>query len=301
MTSMTDLNSRFAIENHLEFALLGDDFPVADISNQYATARVALQGAQIMTWAPRNEEPVIWLSTVAKLVPGKSIRGGVPISWPWFGPHETESGFPGHGYARTVPWQVLETKQLEDGRTRLVFRLQESEATRRYWPHDTPVECRITVGGTLDIELLTRNQSQEAITLSEALHTYFAVGDIDKVRVLGLEDGDYLDKVEGMAHKTQRGAIHIDEEVDRVYLDTTGECIIEDGALERRIHIRKQNSATTIVWNPWEEKAAQMGDLGENGYRHMLCVESGNAAQNRLALAPGEIHRLLVSYAVEQL
>lgn len=300
MTSMTELNSRFAIDNHLEFTLPGDDFPVADISNQYATARVALQGAQVMTWAPRNEEPVIWLSTVARLVPGKSIRGGVPICWPWFGPHETETGFPGHGYARTVPWQVLETKQLEDGGTQLVFRLQESEATRRYWPHDTPVECRITVGNTLDIELITRNQSQAAITLSEALHTYFAVGDIDKVRVLGLEDGEYLDKVEDMAHKTQRGAIRIDAEVDRVYLNTTGECIIEDGALRRRIHIRKQHSATTIVWNPWAEKAAQMGDLGENGYRYMLCVESGNAAQNRLALAPGETHQLLVSYAVER-
>ena len=300
MPNINELNERFAIDNQLEFTLLGANFPVADISNQYATARIALQGAQVMTWAPRNEEPVIWLSTVAKLAPGKSIRGGVPICWPWFGPHQSETGFPGHGYARTVPWQVLESKQLEDNRTQLVFRLQESEATRRYWPHNTPVECRITVGNTLEIELATRNQSQAAITLSEALHTYFMVGDIGEVRVLGLEEYNYLDKVEGMALKTQHGAIRIDNEVDRVYLNTTGECIIEDGALGRRIHIRKQGSASTVVWNPWIEKAAQMGDLGENGYRHMLCVESGNAADNRITLDPGKTHRLLVSYAVER-
>jgi len=300
MTGHSDLNKEFAISNELEFVHLTDNFPVAQVRNQYATARIALQGAQVLTWVPRDQQPVIWLSSAAKLATGKSIRGGVPICWPWFGAHASEAGFPGHGYARTVPWQVLATQHLEDGRTRLVFRLAESAATRRYWPHATPVECQITIGPSLDITLVTTNRSDQSITISEALHTYFEVGNIAQVRVLGLEDCEYLDKVDAMQRMTQHGPVTINSEVDRVYLNTRATCIIEDAALQRRILIDKQNSATTVVWNPWQEKAEQMGDLGDDGYRHMLCVESGNAAENTVDIVPGAQHQLAVSYRVQR-
>ena len=301
MTTVAALNDRFAIKGQLSFEQGPDGFIFIDVRNRFATARLTPQGAQVINWAPLNERPVIWLSRAAKFVNGKSIRGGVPICWPWFGPHASEASFPGHGYARTVMWEVSETEALPDGRTRLVFRLQENDTTRKQWPHRTPVECRVTLGATLEIELATRNAEDKPITISEALHTYFEVGDISKVKVIGLEDTDYLDKVDGGQRKRQQGAVTISGEVDRVYLDSRTECIIDDPVMQRRIHIAKRGSASTVVWNPWVEKANKMGDLGEDGYRHMLCVESGNAAENTVTMAPGESHQMWVSYRVERI
>ncbi|HEX9803523.1 MAG TPA: hypothetical protein VGB35_09715 [Gammaproteobacteria bacterium] len=55
------------------------------------------------------------------------------------------------------------------------------------------------------------------------------------------------------------------------------------------------------MWNPWREKATQMGDLGPDGYLQMLCVESANAAGDTVTIAPGAQHRLVARYAIEAL
>ena len=300
MTTGSALNDRFAIKGHVTFQIGAGELAIAEVRNRYATARITLQGAQVIDWAPLNEHPVIWLSKAAKFVTGKSVRGGVPICWPWFGAHASEASYPGHGYARTVAWDVIATEALDDGRTRLAFRLQENEATRVQWPHNTPVECRITVGDALEIELVTKNAEDATITITEALHTYFEVGDISKVKLTGLEDTEYLDKVDGGQRKIQHGPVTIASEVDRVYVATRAECVINDPVLQRKIHINKRGSDSTVVWNPWIEKANKMGDLGEDGYRHMLCVESGNAAENVVTIAPGETRHMWVSYRVER-
>ena len=53
--------------------------------------------------------------------------------------------------------------------------------------------------------------------------------------------------------------------------------------------------------NPWIEKANKMGDLGENGYLNMVCVESTNAADDVVTIAPQQEHHLWVRYSVEAL
>ncbi|MGE0081429.1 MAG: D-hexose-6-phosphate mutarotase [Thiohalomonadaceae bacterium] len=300
LTDVEHLNRRHAIAGHLNFTAT-DGFIFAEVENAHAHARVALQGAQVVAWRPRGGAPVIWLSEQARFAAGKSIRGGVPVCWPWFGPHATDAARPGHGYARTVPWQLIATEALAGGETRLTFALVESEATAALWPHRTPVQAVITVGATLSVDLVTRNEDDAPVTLGEALHTYFQVGDIAEVEVQGLEGRSHVDKVDGGARKTQQGPVSIAGEVDRVYLDTTDDVLIVDNKLRRRIRIAAENARSTIVWNPWVDKAAKMGDLGEDGYRHMLCVESGNALDNVVTLAPGAEHRMGVTYRVEPL
>lgn len=299
--TLTELNQRFAIGNHLQFKEIADGMIIAEVANQHALANIALQGAHVATFQPRGEEPVIWLSPQAKFAPGKSIRGGVPICWPWFGAHKTESKFPGHGFARTVPWDVLETKALPDGSTLLRFGLIESDATRAQWPYASTAQLEVTVGKTLRVELITTNTGKTAFELGEALHTYFQISDVAKVTIRGLDNCAYLDKVQDFAQFTQKDGIVIESEVDRVYINTAADCVIEDKGLKRAIRIAKQGSMSTVVWNPWKEKGDQMGDLGENGYRNMVCVESGNAWNNVLALAPGETHKLVAVYSVEKL
>jgi D-hexose-6-phosphate mutarotase len=296
-----ELNQRFAISNHVQFREIAEGIIVAEVTNQHALSVITLQGAHITTFQPRGEEPVIWLSPFAKFAPGKSIRGGVPICWPWFGAHATNGTLPGHGYARTVPWDVLETKALPDGSTFLRFGLVENDATRTQWPNASSVQLEVTVGKSLRAELVTKNTGNIAFQLGEALHTYFHISDVGQITIRGLENCEYLDKVKDFARFRQEDGIVIESEVDRVYVNTAADCVIEDKGLKRAIRIAKQGSQSTVVWNPWTEKADKMGDLGEDGYRGMVCVESGNALENIITLAPGETHRLAAVYSIEKL
>ncbi|MHB9119532.1 MAG: D-hexose-6-phosphate mutarotase [Burkholderiales bacterium] len=301
MQTLESLNKRYALPKHLSFRQDASGLIVADIANEYAVASVALQGGHVMSFQPLGQEPVIWLSPLAKLAPGKSIRGGVPICWPWFGPHATDAAKPGHGHARTVPWEVLEATAFVDGSTHLRLGLIESDATRAFWPHATPVQVLISVGRELRVELLTRNDGSETVQLGEALHTYLHISDIDNLAIRGLDGGVYLDKVDGFAQKTQHGDVAIAGEVDRVYIDTEADCLLEDRGLKRAIRVAKQGSRSTVVWNPGVEKAEKMGDFGPDGHRRMVCVESANALGNAVTLVPGAEHRLVAVYSVEPL
>lgn len=299
--TLTELNQRFAIGNHVQFKEIAEGMVVAEVANQHALSNIALQGAHIATFQPRGEEPVIWLSPKAKFAPGKSIRGGVPICWPWFGTHKNDSKLPGHGYARTVPWDVLETKALPDGSTFLRFGLVESDATRAQWPYASTVQLEVTVGKALRVELVTTNTGKDTFELGEALHTYFQISDVANMTIRGLENCEYLDKVKDFARFNQQNGIVVESEVDRVYVNTPADCVIEDKGLKRAIRISKQGSKSTVVWNPWTEKAEKMGDFGPALHRDMVCVESGNALENVVTLAPGQTHRLVAVYSVEKL
>jgi glucose-6-phosphate 1-epimerase len=296
---MDELNARFGIKGRVVFRAGPGGLVFVDVENDAAKATVALQGAQVIDWVPRGGKPVIWLSNDAKFAAGKSVRGGAPVCWPWFGPHQSEPTFPAHGFARTVPWDVVESRVLPDGSVLLVFRLAGTDASRTQWPHSTQLENRITVGKNLEIDLVTRNSGVEPVTIGQALHTYFAVGDIRRVAIRGLEDRPYLDKVDGFSRKIQKGKVTFAGETDRIYLDATCDCIIDDPVLGRSIRISKRGSASTVVWNPWSEKAAMMGDMGEDGWLRMLCVENANAADDVRVLDPGAEHHLWVSYRVE--
>lgn len=293
------LNSKFGIKDQVTFREGAGGLTMIEVHNAQASATIALQGAHLLTWAPKGEEPVIWLSTAAKFAPGKSVRGGIPICWPWFGPHESEKSFPAHGYARTVDWDVVATEALASGATRLRFRFDGNEATAKMWPHDTPCEYQITIGTGLELELRTHNNEATPITIGQALHTYFAISDINDVTVEGLDGCPYLDKVDGFKRKQQSGVVAFEGETDRIYLDSTADCIIDDRDMERRIRISKRHSASTIVWNPWIEKAEQMGDLGDRSYLGMVCVESANAADDVVTIPAGGEHLLHVRYDVE--
>jgi glucose-6-phosphate 1-epimerase len=298
-TDVSGLNQRFGIPGALYFREDPSGLIVAEVDIPDARATIALQGAHVMTWTPAGQAPVIWLSPVAKLAPGKSIRGGVPVCWPWFGPHASQPSFPAHGYARAVPWQVLACERHDDGPMRMGFRLVTGEKTVEQWPHQTPVELSLTIGKTLDIALTTQNLGPTPVTVGQALHTYFTVSDIREVTVMGLDGCPYVDKVDGGKRKQQSGPVRFEGETDRIYLDSTADCLIDDPGLDRRIRIAKTGSRSTVVWNPWIEKAERMGDLGPDGYLRMVCVESANADEDGVTIPPGGEHRLWVRYSVE--
>lgn len=304
-SEVEELNNRFSFNDDgqsLYFEMGEGGIPVVKINNSEASATISLQGAHLFSWVPSDEEEVIWLSSAATFASGKSLRGGIPICWPWFGAHATDSSFPAHGFARTVLWDVAETRPLPGGETQIVFKLDTSalgENTQAMWPLNCEVFYRVTVAKRLSLELTTFNHSDKFMTIGQALHTYFHVNDVSDTVVSGLEGKEYLDKPDNFARKTQTGPVRINAEVDRIYLKTDDDVIIDDQ--KRKITIKKQGSLSTVVWNPWVDVAEQMGDLGDEGYLQMLCVESANAAEDTVSIKPGDSHTLSVLYQVGEI
>ncbi|WP_018078274.1 dihydroxy-acid dehydratase [Thiobacillus denitrificans] len=298
--------ARFAIPGQLSFRVGAGGLTYADIDNHGGRATLCLQGAHVVSFRPKSQaEPVVWVSDAAKFAAGKSIRGGAPVCWPWFGAHASEASYPAHGFARTVDWKVTGSRKRNDARTEITLQLVDTHQTRSQWPHSSRLTLTVVVGDKLEMRLATTNTGDAPLQVGEALHTYFHVSDIGAVQVTGLEGSDYHDKVDNFARKQQRGAIAFGGEVDRVYVDTPADCVIVDPGLKRRIRIAKTGSLSTVVWTPWTEKAEKMGDMGTGktgaGWREMVCVESANAMDNVVTVAPGETHTLAVTYSVEKL
>jgi D-hexose-6-phosphate mutarotase len=276
-----------------------------DLANAQATATICTQGAQLTHWQPRSlKDPVTFMAASAQCNAGKPIRGGIPICWPWFGPHATDPSKANHGFARNLVWRAGQAEQTDGGATRLALVLSDDEKSRALWPHAFRLECRTTIGHVLEVELVTTNTGAMPFVITEALHTYFRIGDIGAVEVLGLEGTEYADTADGSKRKKQSGAVRFDGEVDRVFLNTETTCSIVDSRLKRRIDISKSGSHSTVVWNPWSQKAARFADLGsataeEGSWRQMVCIESANALDNALTLAPGQSHSLAVRYRVQ--
>ena len=299
MGDISALNAAWAIEGSLNFKLGKGDMPVAEINNSFAQASIALQGAHILSFVPKGEKELIWMSDDATFAAGKSLRGGVPICWPWFGPHASDSNLPGHGPARTVSWKPVASTTLADGSTSISLEMQQNEQVKTVCGHPLQVQLHIIVGKILKIALETTNLGDTAFTLGQALHTYFNVSDVRKVHVEGLEGCEYLDKVDDFARKTQDGAVTISQETDRVYVNTGNQMRIVDEGMDRTIIIRNQGSASAIVWNPWLETATKMGDLGHDGYLNMLCVETANALDDVVELAAGATYTMATEYCIE--
>jgi len=177
------------------------------------------------------------------------------------------------------------------------------EETKAIWPKSFELVLEVLVGAQLSVSLITQNTGDESFEITQAFHTYFNIGDIGQVRVLGLENAAYIDKVEkveGGAEKTQTGVVTIDEEVDRIYTGVKPELVIEDGALGRRIRISTLESQTAIVWNPWKEISIKMADLADDAYQRFICVETANAADEVITVPASGQYVLKAVYGVER-
>jgi glucose-6-phosphate 1-epimerase len=290
---------QYEIENELQFVEIEHGFTYIEINNAKAHATISTYSGQVLSYRPKSQkDDLLFVSDKAYYEDGKAIKGGIPVCWPWFGADPDAMGRPAHGFVRNRQWEVTGSESLANGSTKVVMEITDSDETREIWPHPFRLGIEITVGDSLKVELLTHNTGDKSITISQALHTYFYVGDISKVQVLGLDGIDYLDKVDGFAEKTQSGPVRINGEVDRIYKGVTGELVIDDESLERRIRIAASGSSTAVVWNPWNEIAASMSDLNDDDYKKMVCVETANAGPETVEIAAGGSYQLEAEYTI---
>ena len=280
----------FPLPPTVQLTELVEGYAVYEVDHPACVARVARHGAHLMQWRPRSEEhPVLYLSPGAVFREGKAIRGGIPVCWPWFNAHPGDPSQPAHGFGRTAFWDVTEVSSHESG---VSFGFAFA---RGPWA----ASMRMHLGEELTVSLRTTNAGSDPVRLAGALHSYLRVGDIARAFVQGLEESLYLDTVGEPTKRQQFSEVRIDREVDRIY-ESDRSIRVVDPAFRRNLVVGKAGSPSTVVWNPWREKAAEIGDLPDHGYRDFLCVEAAISNDRAVVLEPGQSHALATTIRVER-
>lgn len=292
------LNAQHGITGQLEFIEGKEGLTMIQVNSPKANALISIHAGQVLSYRSANDsEDLMFLSAKAYYQNGQAIKGGAPICWPWFGPDPENKGRPGHGLVRNRSWNVVCTEAAANGDIKVTLNLQDTPETREIWPYAFSLTQEILIGDSLNLALQTSNTGNELFSITQGYHTYFRIGDITQTSVLGLEDCSYIDKVDNSATKKQEGAVTITSEVDRIYQNVGNTLIIEDKTLNRCIQIISQGNKTAVVWNPWKKIAAEMADLEDADYQRFLCVETTNAANDVIAIAPGETFQLVANYS----
>ena len=261
------------------------------IDTALARCEIALYGAQVLSFVPRDDgRDLLWCSP-SRLVAGRPVRGGVPVCWPWFAKQDRPADAVQHGFVRKMTWRVTTCAERPDGQVRVVLRVAAPAAgwpDGLGWPAECEPELELLVGEALEISLRTVNASAHPLRLTQALHTYFRVGDVRAARVDGLQGLRYLDKLRSFGEYEQDAPWQFEGACDRIYLESGPTYRIDDPILQRSILIESRHSASTVVWNPGADGIAALGDVPLADWYQYLCVEAGNCAPlDRVALAPG--------------
>ncbi|HMG82530.1 MAG TPA: D-hexose-6-phosphate mutarotase [Ferruginibacter sp.] len=286
--TITDLNQQFGHSKQIEFSTTKGELPIVTLTNQYATTVISLYGAQIISYIPKGEKDILWMSDKSLFQEGKAIRGGIPICFPWFGPNPEDSKKPQHGFARLSTWSVKTTTASPEGAVSVTLLLQDSPATKTLWPFSFMAEIIVTIDTQLKLTLRCTNTDDKTFTYSDALHSYFNVSDIGNISIEGLLHATYFPAGIDTGTQQQEKLLTITKEENRRYLDHTETCIVYDKGYKRNIRVGKAGSKTTVVWNPGVETTKTMSDMSPDGYKTFICVEAANAFNNIIELHPGE-------------
>src|ERR1700722_11988962 len=289
--TIEELNQLFAISGVVSIGAGNQGLPRVSVQTPSASAEIYLHGAQLTSWRPAGADEVTFLSQHSQWEPGRAIRGGIPVCFPWFRNKADDPKAPAHGFVRTKAWQLDSVAKQGDVVLVSLSTVSE-EATRAWWPHDFHLAHYLTIGEELVQELVVSNTGNTSLRFEEALHTYYRVGGAGAVRVQGLDGVAYLDNTDSNRKKEQEGDVVFTRQTDSAYIDPTHAVEIHDPLLRRRIRLAKQNSRTTVVWNPWSTGAQTLKDLGGEEWRAMACVEASNIRDFAVELLPGYRHTM---------
>ncbi len=300
IADLESLNGKFGIPGIARIVAGNGGLARVELAAAGSTAEIYLHGAQVTSWIPAGDRDVFFLSDKSSFVEGKAIRGGVPVCFPWFRNKADDSKAPSHGFVRTKAWDLVSISQSADGVT-VALATDTDEASRAWWPHDLKIVHSVTVGAVLKMELKVTNTGSGSFRFEEALHSYHFVSDVRNVRVSGLDGAVYQDNVDGNREKVQSGDVVFAGPTDNAYLDTTNALKVIDPGLQRQIVIKKKDSGSTVVWNPWSEGARALPDLGDEEWTSMACVEASNMRTAAIELKSGEEHVMQAHISVSKL
>lgn len=266
-------------ENHLDIMV---------IDNPYCYAEISLQGAQVLQFYSKSKQKhILWCADEDTFKENKAIRGGIPLCFPWFGAHKDNKALPSHGFARQSVWQMTQVIAQSSGENIITFSLSDSPSTRNLWDYAFKLEMKMTFAEMFSIDLSVHNRDTKPFFYAFALHTYYAVSDINNIKIKGLGDCHFIDQLNSdLPQQVEDQPIQINQEIDRVYQDVQGSFELHDQHQITQIKSMQCNSA--VVWNPWQQKASRLGDLKDNQWRKFVCIENGQIDQHREQLDAGQ-------------
>ncbi|MCG3730405.1 D-hexose-6-phosphate mutarotase [Vibrio cincinnatiensis] len=273
-----------------------DDVKIVRIIHDKAVAGIALHGGHVLSFQPKGQPDLIWMSDNALFDGKAALRGGIPICWPWFG----RIAAPAHGFARSTEWTLIEHRENEQG-VIISLGLETSEQTLAIWPHHFQVRLLVEVRETLQITLEVLNTDQKEWTFSGALHTYLNVGDIRQTETTGM-GLEYLDNLNHGQKTAGTNSLVLTDTIDRVYTQPNEQIQVKDPVLNRTLVVKNHGHNSAVLWNPWSQGAQTMADMKDDGYQTMLCVEStwhANRLEDGKILQPGERYQLSTTLSVQ--
>jgi glucose-6-phosphate 1-epimerase len=303
ISSVAELDRQFGIPSVAKVGEGNGGMARVRITSPLGEGEIYLHGAHVTSWKPAGADEVLFLSTKSRWEDGQAIRGGIPICFPWFRAKANSPEAPAHGFVRTKAWQLASiVENVENGSGVTVSMSTASdEGTQRWWPGEFRLTYRATFGRELRLELVCANTGKTPLRLEEALHTYNRVADVAQVRVQGLDGVRFLDNTDSNKEKTQSGDVAMISKSDNAYLNTRSTVDLLDSDLRRRIRMSKANSMTTVVWNPWDDGAKGMRDLGEGEWKQFVCVEASNMLGFAVDVAPGQEHSMTAVLSVAKI
>jgi glucose-6-phosphate 1-epimerase len=286
-----ELDRSFGIPGMARVCEGNDGLLRVQITGSQVEGEIYLHGAQVTSWKPAGSDEVLFVSTKSRWQEGQAIRGGIPICFPWFRAKADDPKAPAHGFVRTKSWQLASIAE-EDSGVAVSMSTESDEQTRRWLPADFRLVYRVVFGPELTMELTCTNTGNTGLRFEEALHTYNRVSDVANVRLQGLDAVQFLDNTDSNRAKIQHGDVVIASATDNAFIGTQNDVTLIDPELHRRIRLKKTNSLTAVVWNPWREGAVRLRDLGDGEWTQFLCVEASNILASSISLAPGEEHKM---------
>ena len=294
MITVETVNEKYGIAGKVKFYKGKGGLTAVAVNTGGASAEISLYGAHALSFIPAGQKDILWMSEKSLFEEGKAIRGGIPLCFPWFGPHPADKTKPQHGFARLQYWDVMSVKEINEETIAIELGLQQSEASLQLWPYHFSATAKFIIGKSLELKLTVANTGNEPFEYSDALHTYFNISNIDSIAVEGLQNATYYDAF-GTELKTQQSQLlYFNSETNRRYVNTAANCIIHDKEYNRKTSVEKTGSKVTVVWNPAEATTKTIGDIVPDGYKTFVCVEPTNAYPgiNMITLAPGQSHTL---------
>lgn len=272
--------------------------PTLLIRTPWAAAALSLHGGQLLSYVPEGGDDLLWLSPISKRAP-EAIRGGVPVCWPYFGREGQGADARQHGFARNTRWELANSTRDADGGITLQLELPQNPAT--------PLRLvqTLQLGRELRQSLSTRNEGETRLAFTQALHSYFRVGDATRVQVKGLVGLDYADKFDGGTHR-QISDWNLQDpgdpgRSDRIYHGAGSRFELIDPALGRRIELTTSGSHSLVVWNPGASGIVAISDAPDQSWRDFVCLEASNAGEDVIQLEPGQTHILQQTIAINPL
>ncbi len=269
-----------------EVALDEQQYKTYVLSDSYAQSQIEVvpeRGGIITKWRLQGQE-ILYLDSDRYTHPDLSVRGGIPILFPICGNltdntytyKEQQYTLKQHGFARDMPWEVVDQSTNDCASITLV--LTSNEETKAVYPFDFEVSFTYRLwGNSLVIYQNFQNNSSESMPFSVGLHPYFSA--LDKtalqVQIPATEFYDQKTKTTEVFH----GEFDYSrDEIDAAFGRLSGESAsVNDASRQLQLNLEWNNDYyNTVVF--WTVKD-----------KDFYCLEPWSAPRNALNTGDGLI------------